>query len=86
MYIDTPEADENKAIFDRFQAEQDKIEETFGGPLEWQRLDDRRASRIRHVVTIGGFMDRDHWPELQEALIDAMVRLEKALKPHIKAL
>jgi hypothetical protein len=53
---------------------------------EWQRLDDRRACRIRHVLTLGGLTDRDRWPEIQEAMMDAMVRLEKALKPQIKRL
>jgi hypothetical protein len=34
---------------------------------------------------LGGLADRDRWPEIQEAMIDAMVRLEKAL-PQIKHL
>jgi hypothetical protein len=64
----------------------EKAEAVFGEPLEWQRLDDRRACRIRHRLPLGGLADRDRWPEIQEAMIDAMVRLEKALKPQVKRL
>jgi hypothetical protein len=37
-------------------------------------------------LILGGLADRDRWPEIQEAMIDAMVRLEKALKPQVKHL
>jgi RecB family endonuclease NucS len=30
--------------------------------------------------------DHDNWPEIQDAMIDAMIRLEKALAPHIATL
>ena len=62
------------------------VEDVFGEPLDWQRLDERRACRIRYLIPGGGFRDRDRWPETQEAMIEAMVRLEKALKPQIRRL
>lgn len=34
----------------------------------------------------GGLGDRDRWPEIQERMVDAMVRLERALRPQIKEL
>jgi hypothetical protein len=86
LYIDTAEADVNKSIFDQLHADRDRIEETFGTALEWQRLDDRRASRICYLVGVGGLKNQDRWPEIHEAMIDAMVRLEKALKPRIRKL
>jgi hypothetical protein len=86
LYIDKGEAEANKDIFDQLITNKEQIEAVFGEPLDWQRLDDRRASRICHHLTMGGLADRDLWPEIQEAMIDAMVRLEKALKPHIKRL
>jgi len=86
LYIDRGEAEENKRIFDQLLASKEQIETAFGKSLEWQRLDDRRACRIRYLLTLGGLADRDRWPEIQEAMIDAMVRLENALKPQIKRL
>ncbi len=86
FYIDRGETEENKRIFDALHDRKEAIEAAFGGPLEWQRLDDRRASRIRHVITSGGLKDRERWPQLQDAMIDAMIRLERALKPEIQKL
>lgn len=86
LYIDMGEAEINKRIFDQLYANKEKIETTFGDSLDWQRLDDRRACRIRHRLTGGGLTDWDRWPEIHETMIDAMVRLEKSLKPHVKQL
>lgn len=38
------------------------------------------------ALTLGGLADRDRWPDIQAAMINAMVRLEKALKPQVKRL
>jgi len=88
LYIDRGKdaESENKAIFDRLIQSRDRIEATFGGPLEWQRLEGKRACRIKNNVDLGGYRDEPQWPEIQEAMIDAMIRLEKALKPHIDKL
>jgi hypothetical protein len=77
---------ENKAIFDALLGSKTEIEQAFGAPLEWQRLEEKRACRIRQEIKIGGYRDDDKWPKLQEAMIDAMVRLEKAMRPHIDKL
>jgi hypothetical protein len=59
LYIDRGrDADEeNKAIFDSLVASKDEIEKEFGGPLEWQRLDGKRACRIRKEIEGGGYRD-----------------------------
>ena len=46
IYIDFGDAERNKAIFDILRDNRDRLEASFGEPLEWERLDDRRASRI----------------------------------------
>jgi len=35
---------------------------------------------------MGGYRDEEQWPEIQSAMVDAIVRLERALKPHVAAL
>jgi hypothetical protein len=78
---------ENKAIFDALLSQKAAIEATFGGSLEWERLDERQASRIRFSLAKGGWKDSpESWPPIQDEMIAAMGRLEKALAPHIEAL
>lgn len=77
---------ESKRIFDLLHANKDRIERTFGDRLEWLRRDDFRNSHIRYVISFGGLRDRDRWPGIQDRMIDAMVRLERALKPEIQLL
>ena len=73
----------NKAIFDALAAQKEAIEREFGGPLEWERLDDKRASRIRKRFTDGSLADPETWPQLQDEMIDAMIRLDKALRGRL---
>jgi predicted type IV restriction endonuclease len=77
---------ENNEIFDRLVANKAEIEQTFGGPLEWERLDGKRACRIRKQITLGGYLDEKNWPKIHEEMADAMVRLHTALSPHIEYL
>lgn len=88
LYIDRgKDADqENKAIFDALLAKKAEVEKVFGEALEWQRLDTKRASRIRKKLASGGWKDQSKWPDANRATVDAMMRLEKALKPHIQKL
>lgn len=86
LYIDRgKDADEeNKDIFDTLIASKSNIESAFGEPLEWERLEGKRACRIKKRMEIGGYRDDEaEWPVIQDTLVDAMVRLEKALKPCI---
>lgn len=46
IYIDSGDADENKALFDRLYENREVIESEFGDALEWERLDSKRACRV----------------------------------------
>jgi hypothetical protein len=50
-------------------------------------LEGKRACRISVSLTDGGYRSPDErWGSLQDSQIDAMIRLEKALKPFIMKL
>ena len=89
LYIDRGrDADsENEEIFNTLQKSKDEIEETFGGVLEWQRLEGQRSCRIGKRFSLGGYRDdEEEWSEIQDAMIDGMIRLEEALRSHIDRL
>lgn len=89
LYIDRGKDsdDENKAIFDQFYASKDQIETDFAiGPLSWERLDERRACRIKITIPGGYRSPEEDWESIQAKLVSAMNSLEQALKPHFKVL
>jgi hypothetical protein len=89
LYIDRGKGadDENLKLFNQLAASRDKIDEDFGSMLNWESLEGRRACRIRYLSNLGGYRSpEEKWPEIQDHVIDAMVRLERALRPYIARL
>lgn len=89
LYIDRGRGaeEEIEAIFDALLEHRERIEAEFGESLEWERLEQRRACRIRKTISgVGYRADQDAWGDTQDSMVDAMVRLERALKPHIDRL
>lgn len=87
LYIDGGSKRKNKRLFDTIRENEAQIEADFGDKLEWHRLDDKRACRIMKTLETGGYRDDEtKWPKIQDEMIDTMVRLEKALRPHIENL
>ncbi len=88
LYIDVDKESGagNTAIFEKLLAHKEQIEQEFGDSLEWEALEGKRACRIKKTVAGGGWQDEEKWPGVHEAMIDAMIRLEKALRPHLKRL
>lgn len=88
LYIDRgpDKKDETDGFFDQLHMHREQIDESFGEPLLWDRVDGRRGVRIKSESKIGGWRDEDQWEETQDDLVDRMVRLEAALRPFIKKL
>jgi hypothetical protein len=82
LYIDRADATENKAIFDRLIAQRERCESEFGAPLTWERLNHRRASRIKYEIDRGGYRSPEpDWPEIQAEMVSRIIMLEKAIGP-----
>ena len=88
LYIDRGrDADsETEELFDTLKESKEDIEDVFGEPLEWQRLEGQRSCRIGKQLSLGGYRDEEKWQEIQDTMIDGMIRLEKAFRPHIERL
>jgi hypothetical protein len=82
--IESSDASKNKKIFDELFKHKDEVEAVFGDKLEWERLDERISSRVGKQVTSKGLRDVDDWSEIIDKMVDAIVRLEKALNKHVK--
>lgn len=88
LYIDKDKdtGAENKRIFDELYKHKETIERSFGSPLTWERLDNKRASRIAKYLESGGYRDQERWPSIADEMIESMVALERALSPFIAKL
>lgn len=84
LYIDAGDQKINKSIFDSLFKYKDQIEQEFDGQLEWERMEDKRASRIKAELAANVF-DREQWPVMIEFMVGAMCRLEKAIHNRLKA-
>ncbi len=79
--------EENKAIFDQLIAAKAEVETAFGSELEWRNQEGTRCCRILKQITEGGWRDdEDKWPTIHEIMVDTMIRLEAALRPHVQKL
>ncbi|MBX3582835.1 MAG: DUF4268 domain-containing protein [Rhizobiaceae bacterium] len=85
IYIDRGSKTENERIFDLLHASKEQIDTEFGGPLVWQRLEDRRACRIKSEMP-GDIFDRARWPKMIDIMVDAMVRLDAVFRKHAEAI
>lgn len=73
-------------IFDVLYSQREEIEADFGDGLIWGHVEGRRACRIRFTFDGVGLKDEGKWDDLQDKMIDAMIRLEKSLGKRIKKL
>jgi len=79
--------EDNHAIFNTLAEARQSIEQVFGGALEWKCSEEQQACHIRKQLAVGGYRDdEEKWPQIHQAAIDAMIRLEKALGPFISKL
>lgn len=74
---------ENKKAFEYFYRNKDEIEKAFGKELEWERLDDRRMSRITARLYGVSIFNRDDWNKMMEFLTENMILLENSLRKYI---
>ena len=88
LYIDRgkDEKETNRKIFHSLLSKRDIIEKDFGGDLTWKCEDERRSCTIWWTSKTGGLKDEKKWGKIQDEMIDAMIRFERALRDHINRL
>jgi len=84
LMIAKSEQSENKKIFDRLYAKKDEIEGVYGSALIWERLDDKKSSRITVRLFDVDITSQEDWDKIKEFLCKSMVKFEHALKEPLK--
>jgi len=82
--------DSNKELIDAMAKYKEEIESKFDGKIEWERLDNKKASRIKFEMTKeqvsqleGRFSDETYWDELANWYILSMDKFYKTLNPYL---
>lgn len=75
---------DDKELFDVLLEKKDEIEEQAGISFCWERLDGKKASRIKY--TIGGldFDDHSNYHDLMVEVIDKVVIMRNVFKKYVK--
>lgn len=79
------QAEKNAQAFNDLLLQREAIDAKFGDELEWMDLDGE-GRRIRYVLDGGWKTPADQWPEVYERLVDAMIRLNEAVRGPVLAL
>lgn len=84
VYISRPVADENKRIFDCFFEKREQIQRDCGVELEWQRLNEKKASRIKCELQGVNYYNPEDWQRMIDYMrihtekLEAIFRKESA--------
>ena len=73
----------NKELFDTLFQFKENIEKDFGKNLIWDRLDNKKASRIKYNIHGLNFDDHSNYDDLMNEIIDEVIALRSALKKYL---
>lgn len=85
LYIDRRGRKEHEFIYDALMAHRQQIEKDFGGPLVWERLDNKSACRIK-TERSGNVFDEREWDTMREFMVSSMLKLEAVMEPWLAKL
>ncbi len=85
VYIDSTDKDWNDDLFDRLMERKESIESDLSESLEWERLDNRRASRIS-VAREGGIDDEETLEEIKDWMIEKLLDFRRIFGPVLDEL
>ena len=84
LYISRAEKVENKFIFDKLVEIKDEAEQYFGNNLTWERLDDKKASRIKCQMDNVSVFNEDDWGSMINFMVESMIKLNDAFNKPLQ--
>lgn len=74
---------DNKKLFDKLFLESEEIENKLGFSMDWQRLDNKKASRIIYYIDGLDFDNHDNYDKLINEVIDKVITIKETFKNNI---
>lgn len=74
----------NKALFDKLYEDREEIEKQLGFKMDWQRLDNAKASRILYRINGLNFDDHSNYDALIDEAIDKVIKMKSVFKDRVK--
>ena len=74
---------DNKGLFDSLAEHKEEIEEALGFNMTWDRLDGKKASRIKYYISGLNFDDHSNYDELMNQIIDTAVKMRDVFKKYM---
>ena len=84
LYISRASAEENKSIFAFLFSQRASIEDAFGSTLIWERLDNKKASRIKCELDGVDYFNSDDWSKMIDFMVGKLPKLSLAFSDPIK--
>ena len=75
--------DDNKELFDKLIGNKDAIEGDLGKKLSWDRLDNRKACRIKYRIAGLNFDDHSNYDSLMNQVIDFTISMRDVFRKYI---
>ena len=72
-----------KDLFDRLLEAREEIEAALGFKMTWDRLDNKKAARIKYNIHGLNFDDHSNYPELMDQAITIAVKIREVFKKHL---
>lgn len=74
---------DDKDLYDRLFEHKKEIEEQLGMDVEWQRLDEKKASRILHKIPGLDFENTGNYTVLMNEMIDKAITFSKVFRKYV---
>lgn len=72
-----------KDLFDNLYEHKEEIENKLGFNMHWERLDDKKASRIKSYIPGLNFNKQGNYPELMNLVIERVVLMRNVFKGYL---
>lgn len=81
--LSSSEKEFNKKLYDYLYSNKDDIEKDYGDSLCWERLNDKKMSRISYRLDDVSIFNKEDWDNMITFLTENMIKLEKTFRKYI---